>query len=365
VKSEKLKGRKTPLYDIHVNLGARIVDFSGWLMPVQYESIIKEHEAVRSNAGIFDVSHMGEFILKGKGIIPFLQYIMVNDLRLLEVSKGQYSCMCYENGTVVDDLMYYEEKEDLFRMIVNAGNIEKDFQWLNKHIKERDVKVENISSERSRLAFQGPKADDLLQPLLDVDLSEIKRFYFRHCTLNSIPIFVARTGYTGEKGFEISFDKNYSEEIWNCLINTGAKPAGLGARNSLRLEACYSLYGHEINDSITPIEAGLNWLVKPKENIDYIGKEILMKQKSEGTERILVGLNLLDKGIIRDDYKIFKDRNQIGYVTSGGFSPTLKKTIGLGLVNKDNKEVGTEIEIEIRGKFLKGIIVDTPFYRNM
>jgi aminomethyltransferase len=365
VKSEKLKGRKTPLYDIHVNLGARIVDFSGWLMPVQYESIIKEHEAVRSNAGIFDVSHMGEFILKGKDVIKFLQYIMINDLRLLEVSKGQYSCMCYENGTVVDDLMYYEEKEDLFRMIVNAGNIEKDFQWLNTHINGKDVIIQDLSSERTRLAFQGPKSDDLLQPLLDVELSNIKRFYFRHCNLNGMPIFIARTGYTGEKGFEISFNNNYSEEIWSCLINTGAKPAGLGARDSLRLEACYSLYGHEISDSITPIEAGLNWLVKPKETVDYIGKEILMKQKSEGTERTLVGLNLLDKGIIRDNYKIYKDKDQIGYVTSGGFSPTLKKTIGLGLVNKNNKEVGTEIEIEIRSKFLKGIIVDTPFYRNV
>jgi len=365
VNSEKLKGRKTPLYETHANLGARIVDFSGWLMPVQYESIIKEHEAVRSNAGIFDVSHMGEFLLKGKDIIPFLQYIMINDLRLLEVSKGQYSCMCYENGTVVDDLMYYEEKEDLFRMIVNAGNIEKDFQWLNTHIEKKDVTIQDLSPERSRLAFQGPKTDDLLQPLVDIDLSDIKRFYFKHCKLNNIPIFLARTGYTGEKGFEISFANKYAEEIWNSLVNTGAKPAGLGARDSLRLEACYSLYGHEISDSITPIEAGLNWLAKPKENIDYIGKEVLVKQKSEGTKRIIVGLNLIERGIIRENYKIFKNGSQIGYVTSGGFSPTLKKTIGLGLVNKDNKEIGTEIEIEIRGKLLKGKIVDTPFYRNV
>ena len=365
MKSEKLKGRKTPLYDVHRKLGGRMVEFSGWLMPVQYESIIKEHEAVRSNAGIFDVSHMGEFLLKGRDIISFLQYIMINDLKLLEVSKGQYSCMCYENGTVVDDLMYYEEKEDLFRMIVNAGNIEKDFQWLNQHIMGQDVKVQNLSSERGRLAFQGPKTDDLLQPLLDVELSNIKRFYFRHCNLNNMPIFIARTGYTGERGFEISFDNSYSVEIWDSLMSTGAKPAGLGARDSLRLEACYSLYGHEINNSITPIEAGLSWLVKPKEGIDYIGKEILMKQKFKGTERILVGLNLIDKGIIRENYKIFKDGEQIGYVTSGGFSPTLKKTIGLGLVKTQHKKIGTEIEIEIRGKLLKGRIVDTPFYRNV
>ena len=365
MKSEKLNSRKTPLYEAHRKLGARMVLFSGWSMPVQYESIVKEHEAVRSNAGVFDISHMGEFLLKGKDVIPFLQYIMINDLQLLEVSKGQYSCMCYENGTVVDDLFYYEEQEDFFRMIVNAGNIEKDFKWLNKHIKDYDVNVQDVSTERCRLAFQGPKTDDLLQPLLDINLSKLNRFYFKHCNLNDIPLFIARTGYTGESGFEISFDNQYSEEIWNSLIKTGASPAGLGARDSLRLEACYSLYGHEISDKITPIEAGLSWLAKPKEGIEYLGKQILMKQKSEGTERTLVGLNLLDKGIIRENYKLFKEGNEIGYVTSGGFSPTLKKTIGLGLVKNQFKEVGTELEIEIRGKTLEGIIVSTPFYRNV
>ena len=332
VNSEKLINKKTPLYDAHLKLGARIVNFADWMMPVQYESIIKEHEAVRSNAGVFDISHMGEFLLNGDDVIPFLQYMMVNDLKLLEISKGQYSCMCYEDGTVVDDLVYYEERENLFRMIVNASNIEKDFEWLDDHLENRDIIIQDVSSDRCRLAFQGPKSDEYLQPLVDTDLSEIKRFYFKHCNLNGIPIFIARTGYTGERGFEISFDRQYSEKVWNDLIRTGAKPTGLGARDSLRLEASYSLYGHEISDTITPIEAGLNWLVKPKEGIEYIGKEILIKQKSEGTERILVGLNLLDKGIIREQCKLFKKGNEIGYVTSGGYSPTLKKTIGLGLV---------------------------------
>jgi aminomethyltransferase len=362
---EKNINKRTPLYDIHVKLGARIVNFSGWLMPVQYESIIKEHEAVRSNAGIFDISHMGEFLINGKDVFPFLQYVMVNDLNLLEESKGQYSCMCYDNGTVVDDLFYYEENRDLFRIIVNAANIQKDFEWLNEHSKGKDVKIQNLTSKRSRIAFQGPKSDDLLQPLVNIDLSELQRFYFKHCKLNDIPIFLARTGYTGESGFEISFDKEYSEKLWDSLLKTGANPAGLGARDSLRLEAAYSLYGHEISDAITPIEAGLNWLVKPKKNSEYMGKTTLLKQKSEGTERIIVGLNLLDKGIIRQNYKIFKNGNKIGYVTSGGYSPTLKKTIGLGLVKTQFNEVGTEIEIEIRGKFLKGIIVSTPFYRNV
>lgn len=357
--------KKTALYETHLKHGARMVNFAGWYMPVQYESIIKEHETVRSYAGIFDISHMGEFLLEGKDIIDFLQYIMINDLNLLEPSKGQYSCMCYENGTVVDDLVYYEETPERFRMIVNAGNIEKDLQWLNDHIGDLDVKITNLSNIRARIAFQGPKADEYLQPLMDVDLFQINRFFFAHCNLKGNPIFIARTGYTGERGFEISFENEFAEKIWNDLLNTGANPAGLGARDSLRLEACYSLYGHEISDAITPIEAGLSWLVKPKEGIDYIGKNILMRQKTEGTKRTIVGLNLIDKGIIRENFKIFKNGNEIGFVTSGGFSPTLKKTIGLGLVEKQYSEVGTEFEIEIRNKILRGKIVTTPFYRNV
>ncbi len=342
-----------------------MVDFASFSMPVQYDSIIKEHEAVRSKAGVFDVSHMGEFLLEGEAVIDFLQYVMINDLNLLEPSKGQYSCMCYDNGTVVDDLVYYEENPNRFRMIVNAGNVEKDFQWLNEHIGSRDVKITNLSSERSRLAFQGPKSDEYLQPLVDVDLNSVNRFYFAHCNLNKAPIFIARTGYTGEKGFELSFDNDYAEEIWSDLIQTGASPAGLGARDSLRLEATYSLYGHEINDSITPIEAGLFWLVKPKEGMDYIGKKILMEQKIHGTERIIVGLDLLERGIIRQNFKIFKENVEIGYVTSGGYSPTLKKTIGLGLIKIQYKEVGTKLEIQVRNKNLKGIVVSTPFFRNV
>ena len=342
-----------------------MVDFAGFSMPVQYDSIIKEHEAVRSKAGVFDVSHMGEFLLEGKDVIDFLQYVMINDLNLLEPSKGQYSCMCYDNGTVVDDLVYYEENPNRFRMIVNAGNVEKDFKWLNENIKNRDVKITNLSFERSRLAFQGPKSDEYLQSLVDADLNSVNRFYFVYGNLNEAPIFIARTGYTGERGFELSFNNAYADEIWNSLIKTGASPAGLGARDSLRLEATYSLYGHEINDSITPVEAGLFWLVKPKEGTNYIGKKILIEQKTHGTERIIVGLNLLERGIIRENFKIYKENVEIGYVTSGGYSPTLKKTIGLGLIKKQYKEVGTKLEIQVRNKRLKGVVVSTPFFRNV
>jgi len=365
VDDEQVNIKKTPLYEIHLSLGARMVKFAGWQMPVQYESIIKEHEAVRSNAGVFDISHMGEFLLEGKDVIKFLQHVMINDLNLLEPSKGQYSCMCYENGTVVDDLVYYEETPEKFKMIVNAGNIEKDLQWLNDHIKDFDVDITDLSTKRSRIAFQGPKSDEYLQSIIDIDLSKINRFYFAYCNINESPVFIARTGYTGEKGFELSVDNIHTNKIWNDLITLGATPAGLGARDSLRLEACYSLYGHEISDAITPVEAGLSWLVKPKEGIGYIGKNVLIKQKAEGAQRVLVGLDLVDKGVIRRDYKIFKNETEIGFVTSGGYSPTLKKTIGLGLVKRQYSDVGTELFIEIRNKLLRGKIISTPFYRNV
>jgi aminomethyltransferase len=357
--------KKTPLYKAHQKLGARIVEFAGFLMPVQFESIIKEHLTVRENAGVVDISHMGEFLLEGSDVIRLMQYLMINDLNLLEPSKGQYSCMCYENGTVIDDMFYYEENPEKIRMIVNASNIEKDYNWISDHIQGRNVKVTNLSSRRCRIAFQGLKADELIDPLVDTDLSTLNRFYFRRCNLNGMPVFIARTGYTGEKGFELSLENQYAESVWDALLETGAAPVGLGARDSLRLEACYSLYGHEINNTITPIEAGLSWLVKPKEGIDFIGKEVLSRQKKEGVSRTLVGLNLKDRGIIRENCKLYKDDKEIGYVTSGGYSPTLKKTIGLALVQKQYKEVGTELKIEIRNKMLDAIVVSMPFFRNV
>ncbi len=361
----KNQPKKTPLYEKHVTLGARLIDFAGWLMPVQYESIIKEHLTVRSHAGVFDISHMGEFILEGSRVIDLLQYLMCNDVGLLDVNKSQYSCMCYENGTVVDDNIYYEEAPNIFRIIVNASNREKDFKWTSSHAKNYDVKIKDISEEHSRMAFQGPKSDELLQPLIDIDISKLHRFEFIKCNLKKMPIFLARTGYTGEQGFELSIESKWIAAAWDLLLETGASPIGLGARDTLRLEACYSLYGHEISDSITPVEANIGWVVKEKKGIDYLGKEVLLHQKSEGTSRILVGLNLLDKGIIRENYKLFKNGAEIGYVTSGGYSPTLEKTIGLALIKKEFSKIGTEIEIEIRQKLLKAKVVPTPFYRKV
>jgi aminomethyltransferase len=359
--------KKTPLYETHVDLGAKMVEFGDWLMPVRYESIKKEHKAVRNKAGVFDVSHMGELILEGSDVKDLLQYLMINDLNLLEPSKGQYSCMCYEDGTVIDDMVYYMLNPKKFRMIVNANNIQKDYEWINDHIGDRDVTVKNVSSDRCRLAFQGPKSDEYLNPITDINVEEIQRFYFKNCKINGMPIFMARTGYTGERGVEISFENVYCEDVWNSLIDSGegVMPAGLGARDTLRLEACYSLYGHEISDEITPIEAGLSWLAKPKEGIAYIGKEVLEKQKKEGTNRIIVGLNLKDRGVIREGYELYKNDEKICYVTSGTFSPTLEETIGLALVKREFSEVGTALKIEIRGKLLNAEVVSTPFYRNI
>jgi aminomethyltransferase len=273
--------------------------------------------------------------------------------------------MCYENGTVVDDEIYYMENENKFRIIVNASNIDQDFRWLNEHTGEFNVKISDISKNRCRLAFQGPNSDKLLDPLVNTELSQLKRFYFTHCNLDQVPLFIARTGYTGESGFEISMDAQYSEIVWNKLLKTGASPVGLGARDTLRLEACYSLYGHEISDTITPIEANLGWTVKEKKGIDYIGKQVLLNQKKTGTSRTLVGLNLIDRGILRENYKIFKNGENVGYITSGGYSPTLKKTIGLALVRADLSSISNTLEVKIRDKLLNAIVVSTPFYRNV
>lgn len=363
--NEKTPTMKTKLYSEHQKLGAQFTNFAGWEMPLKYDSIIKEHKAVRNNAGIFDISHMGEFVIDGADAKDLLQYLMVNDLDLLETFKGQYSCMCYPNGTVVDDTVYYQEDPEKFRMIVNASNRKKDFQWIQQHIEEKNVTIKDFSDKRGRIAFQGPKSDTLLQPLVDTDLSSIERFFFTYTKLKGIPIFLARTGYTGERGVEMSFKLEHAEKVWNLLLDTGAKPAGLGARDSLRLEACYPLYGHELSKSITPVEAGLTWLVKENKEEDYIGKDVLVKQKKEGTSRTLVGLNLKDRGIIREHYKLFKNNEQIGYVTSGGYSPTLEKTIGLALVKKEHSSIGTELKIKIRGKFLNAVVASIPFYTNI
>ena len=336
-----------------------MVDFAGWYMPVQYSNVIDEHNTVRTKVGLFDISHMGEFEITGKNSLNFLQKIMTNDISKLEENKAMYSVMCYENGGCVDDLFIYRLK-DKYMLVVNATNIDKDFNWLNKN-KIDAVEIKNISNETAKLDVQGPDAENVLQKLTNYNLSKIKRFHSENILLNEIPVLISRTGYTAEDGFEIYFNSKEAINLWNKILEAGKefgiKPIGLGARDTLRIEACYSLYGHEINEKITPIEAGIDFVVKF--NKDFVGKEVLEKQK-QGTEKKLICFEMIDRSIPRQNYKIF-DSVEIGFLTSGTYSPTFKKGIGMGYI-KVFKEIEDEININIRGKFYKARIVKRPFY---
>ena len=369
------KIRKTPLSVMHEKLGAKMVNFEDWYMPVKFEGVIEDHIWTREHAGIFDISHMTEFMLEGPDCIPFLKHIMTNSVGIGDFA-AQYQHMCYPNGTVVDDLYIYRESAEKVRIIANAQTLEtdgKDFKWLQDHIGDYKVTIKDLSLERTRFAFQGPETLKLLNPITEEDLTKIKRF--RWCYTNvttdseKIPIFCSRTGYTGEDdwsdslaSFEISCENKFGEKLYQIFLDTGAKPIGLGARDSLRLECCFALYGHEINDKITTVEANLGWVVKEKEGFNFIGQDVLLKQKKEGTERISVGLNLLDKGILRAGYKVYKDEEEIGFITSGTYAPTVKKTVGLALIKSDFKAIGTELDVLIRNKKKRAIIVKTPFY---
>lgn len=354
--------KKTPLSEAHVKLGAKMVDFSGWYMPVQYTNVIDEHNTCRTKVGMFDICHMGEFTVSGRNSFDFLQKMVTKDLNKLENGKAFYTAMCYENGSCVDDLFVYRLSEDVYMLVVNAGNIEKDFDWLNKH-KIDGVEIKNISDKTAKLDIQGPYAEKTLQKLTDFDLSKLDRFYFTNIGLNDIKTIISRTGYTAEDGFEIYFEAEKAEEIWDKILEAGKefgiKPIGLGARDTLRVEACYSLYGHEISEESTPIEAGISFVVQFDK--DFIGKDTLLKQKEEGPEKRLFCFEMIDRGIAREHYKIVSDGKEIGFVTSGTFSPTFKKGIGMCYLS-EFKEIGDEVEIQIRDKPYKAKIVKRPFY---
>jgi aminomethyltransferase len=363
--------KRIPLHATHVELGAKMIEFAGYYMPVQYEStgLIKEHLNVRENVGIFDITHMGEVIIEGPDAKPFLQKMYTNDLNLLYDGKSQYGCFCYENGTTIEDSFNYQHSETQYRIIVNAANRDKDIDWLNKHIEkgEYNVRLKDLSNLRGRYAIQGPKSLEVLDPLLSDSIKDLKRFHFLETQLLGVEVFIAQTGYTGEFGFEISFEVVDAKKVWDEILKAGKEfgilPIGLGARDTLRLEACFSLYGHELTDKITPVEAGIGFVVKPKEGIDFIGKKVLIDQKTNGTKRKIVGFELIGKGIARDEYKAFSlTGEEIGYVTSGTFSPLLKKSIGLVILKKEFADIGTEFDIEIREKKIKAVTCSTPFY---
>jgi aminomethyltransferase len=359
--------KRTPLFPVYGRYGAKTIDFGGWELPVQFSSIKEEHEAVRTRAGLFDVSHMGEFVVKGSGSLAFLQKMMTNDVAKLTDGRAQYTLMCYEDGGTVDDLLIYKKADGEYLLVVNAANIEKDFAWLNEHA-FGGVQLENVSAEIAQLALQGPLAEQVLQKLANIDLSTLKFFAFQdNVDLQGVKALVSRTGYTGEDGFEIYCRAEDAIALWEAILEAGKEegviPCGLGARDTLRFEAALPLYGQELSKDITPIEAGLGFAVKTNKEMDFIGKEVLKKQKEEGTARKLVGIEMMDKGIPRHGYKVFANGEEVGFITTGTQSPTLKKNIGLALMKTEFAGLGSEVEVEIRGKRLKAKVIATPFYK--
>ncbi|RSK27821.1 glycine cleavage system aminomethyltransferase GcvT [Bacillus sp. HMF5848] len=359
--------RRTPLFDVYKKLGAKTIDFGGWELPVQFSSILEEHHAVRNNAGLFDVSHMGEIEVKGQDSLLFLQKIMTNDISKLVVNKAQYTAMCYEDGGTVDDLLVYKKADNHYLLVVNASNIDKDFSWIQQHV-IGDVHVENISDDICQLALQGPRAEEILSELTTYPLQTMKPFTFVDAlNVSGANALVSRTGYTGEDGFEIYCEKNDAVELWWGILEAGKDkgllPCGLGCRDTLRFEANLALYGQELSREITPIEAGIGFAVKTNKDVLFIGQGVLAKQKEEGTARKIVGIEMIDKGIPRHGYNVYVGDQQIGVVTTGTQSPTLKKNVGLVLIADDYTAIDTLVEVEIRGRRLKAKVVATPFYK--
>jgi aminomethyltransferase len=345
---------RTPLFAAHRRAGGRMVEFAGWEMPVHYSGIVAEHVAVRSRAGLFDVSHMGEITVRG-----------ADDVDRMQVSQAQYNLLLNDRGGVIDDVILYKRQPDDFFICVNASNTEKDFQWLRQHGTGK-IQVENVSADYAQLALQGPLAEKILQPLTAMALAEIKSFYFAESEVAGTRCLIARTGYTGEAGFELYCSPADAEKLWQRLLDAGSPtdlmPAGLGARDTLRLEKAYPLYGHELDDSTTPLEAGLQWLVKFSKG-SFIGCEVLLRQKQAGVKRKLVGLELIEPGIARSEYRLLKDGRCIGRVTSGTRSPTLGRSIALGYVEAQEARAENILEVEIRNKPVRARIVPLPFYR--
>ena len=358
--------KNTALTEKHIALGAKMVPFAGYNMPVTYEGINAEHATVRNGVGVFDVSHMGEFILKGENALELIQRVTSNDASKLYDGKVQYSCLPNKDGGIVDDLLVYRIDEKSYMLVVNASNIEKDWNWIQQ-FNDKDVEMHNISDKTSLLAIQGPKAADALQTLTDVNLASMEYYTFVKGTFAGIDnVVISATGYTGAGGFEIYFDNEYADRIWDAIFEAGKtyniKPIGLGARDTLRLEMGFCLYGNDIDDTTSPIEAGLGWITKFSKA--FTNSENLLAQKEAGIQKKLVGFEMIDRGIPRHDYEIADaEGNIIGKVTSGTQAPSLQKAIGMGYVAKDFSKEGTEIFINIRNTPIKAKVVKFPFYK--
>lgn len=353
------------MYSIHQQLGARIVEFAGWEMPVQYEGLREEHLAVRRDAGLFDVSHMGEIEIRGRAAAQFCQYVTTNDVMAVKDFQAQYTLLCNREGGVVDDVILYKLSQDKYLFCVNASNTDKDREWIVGADRDYDIEIEDRSPQYSQIALQGPRSEEILSACLSSDLSALRRFRFLPFTWNGLELIIARTGYTGEDGFEIFLPWDGGPLLWEDLMeaghNFGIKPCGLGARDTLRIEMGYSLYGHEISDDINPFEAGLGRYVKMDAG-DFIGRDALCGVLAEGPRHRIYGFEMVDRGIPREGYRVFKDGSHIGRVTSGTLSPSLEKSIGMGYLNS-GVIIGDSIWIEIRNTLREARVVNIPFYK--
>jgi aminomethyltransferase len=358
--------KRTRFYECHRALNGRMIEFFGWEMPVEFKGIIDEHMAVRTAAGLFDVSHMGELLVRGKDALAFVQHLTPNDAGRLAPNQAQYSALTTPQGTFVDDMLVYCLSAEEYLLVVNAANTDKDFGWVSEHQEGFDVSVENASDAYSQLALQGPKSREILQPLTDIDLSGLKSFWAARGKVDGIEALVSRTGYTGEDGFEVYTTSAEPSSIWEKIMSRGKPlgllPVGLGARDTLRLEAKLMLYGNDIDETTTVLEADLKWIIKFKKG-DFLGREALEKQLAEGVKRKIVGFELLERGIPRSHYAVFASGQLAGQVTSGTFSPFLKKSLGLVYLPVEFTAVGTELEVAIRDKRVRARVVPTPFYK--
>jgi aminomethyltransferase len=359
--------RKTPLNPVHRELGAKMVAFGGWEMPVEYSGLIAEHMAVRTAAGVFDVSHMGELEVEGPGALPFLQRVTSNDAGKLGDGQAQYSALPLPNGAPADDVIVYRLGPQRFLLVVNAGNIEKDLRWLEEQAPAQCT-VTNRSDEYALIALQGPKSQEILQGLTPVDLSAIRHYHFAEGDVAGLPATIARTGYTGEDGFELFVAPGRAADLWRKLLEAGKQaglvPAGLGARDTLRLEAKMCLYGNDIDETTTLVEAGLGWIVSLDETKgDFVGRGVLETQKKEGAARKLVGFEMVDRGIARHGYPVYVGDEPAGSVTSGSYAPFLQKNIGLCYLPAPRAAVGTPFHVDIRGRRVAARVVPTPFYK--
>jgi aminomethyltransferase len=360
---------RTPLYDLAMQSQARMTSFAGWEMALQFSGLKQEHEAIRQDVGMFDISHMGKFLLSGKDLVSQLQRLVPSDLARLQAGQAQYTVLLDDRAGIIDDIIFYsqgnnETGEECGVLIVNAATKDKDKNWLLSHLDANSVTLTDIFEEKVLIALQGQRAASTLQNIVDIDLGKIPAFGHSNAQIFNSPAFIARTGYTGEDGFEIMVGGEIGQKLWQTLLDAGVTPCGLGARDTLRLEAAMCLYGQDIDETTTPLEAGLGWLVHLDTKGDFIGRSVLEAQKKQGVTRRLVGIEMAGRHIARHDYPILSDGEAVGRVTSGTFSPTLEKAIALAYLPTDLSNIGQELEVEIRGKLYPAKVVKKPFYRS-